>query len=101
VRVKPRSRDRDHTVAIKTALNPLSHAADYKFYNYKVIFSCKMTNLGLGTKLFVKVLDQETAKGPFRSATCYYQSNHSKVEAIPLSALPKDTTSILAGLSPH
>jgi len=22
----------------------------------------------------------------------YYQSNHSKVEAIPLSALPKDTT---------
>jgi len=40
-------------------------------------------------------LSQETAKGPLRSssetATCYYQSNHSKVEAIPLSALPKDT----------
>jgi len=31
----------------------------------------------------------------------YYQSNHSKVEAIPFSALPKDTTSELAGLSPH
>jgi len=31
----------------------------------------------------------------------YFQSNHSKVEAIPLSALPKDTTSELAGLSPH
>jgi len=50
--------------------------------------------LGLGTHVD---LDQETAKGPFRSsgqaATCYYQSNHSKVEAIPLSALPKDTTS--------
>jgi len=41
-----------------------------------------------------RYLDQETAKGPFRSlsqaATCYYQSNHSKVETIPLSALPKD-----------
>jgi len=34
--------------------------------------------------------DQETAKGPFRSssqaATCYYQSNHSKIEAIPCLA---------------
>jgi len=44
--------------------------------------------------LFVKV--QETAKGTFRSssqaATCYYQSNHSKVQAIPLSTLPKGTT---------
>jgi len=44
-------------------------------------------------------------KGPFRSssqtATCYYQSNRSKVDAIPLSALPKDTTSKLASLSPH
>jgi len=36
-----------------------------------------------------------------QAATCYYQSNHSKVEAIPLCALPKDTTSKLAGLSPH
>jgi len=45
----------------------------------------------------LSVLGLETAKEPFRSssqaATCYYQSNHSKVEAIPLSALPKDTTS--------
>jgi len=31
----------------------------------------------------------------------YYQSNHSKVQAIPLSVLPKDTTSELADLSPH
>jgi len=50
-------------------------------------------------------LDQETAKGPFRSssqaATCYYQSNYSKVEPIPLSALSKDTTSELADISPH
>jgi len=30
-----------------------------------------------------------------KSRFCYYQSNHSKVEAIPLSALPKDTTSEL------
>jgi len=37
----------------------------------------------------------------YQSAICYYQSNHSKVEAIPLSALPMDTTSELAGLSPH
>jgi len=47
----------------------------------------------------------DTAKGPFRSssqaATCYYQSNRSKVKVIPLSALPKDTTIELAGLSPH
>jgi len=52
-----------------------------------------------------RYLDQETAKGPFRSSsqtsTCYYQSNHSKLEAIPLSALPKDTTGELAGLSLH
>jgi len=35
-----------------------------------------------------RYLDQETAS---QAVTCYYQSNHSKVEAIPLSALPKDT----------
>jgi len=33
------------------------------------------------------------------AATCYYQSNHSKRERIRLSALPKDKTSELAGLS--
>jgi len=33
-----------------------------------------------------------------QAAIRYYQSNHSKVQAIPLSALPKDTTSELAGL---
>jgi len=32
---------------------------------------------------------------------CNYQSNHTNVEAILLSALPKDTTSKLAGLSSH
>jgi len=53
-----------------------------------------------------RYFDQETAKlGPFRSssqaATCYYHSNHSKVEGIPLSALLKDTTSELAGLASH
>jgi len=63
--------------------------------------------MGLGTHLFVKVPrpgDSEVSN--FRSSSqaatcCYYQSNHSKVEAITLSALPKDTTSELAGLSPH
>jgi len=48
-------------------------------------------------------LGHKTAKGPFRSssqaATCYYQSNHSKIEAIPSSALPKDTTSEIASLA--
>jgi len=52
-----------------------------------------------------RYLNQETAKRPFRfssqAVTCYYQSNHAKVEAIPLSALPKDTTSELAGLPLH
>jgi len=50
-------------------------------------------------------LDLETAKGPFRSssqaATCYYQPNYSKEDAIPVSALSKDTTSKLVGLSSH
>jgi len=43
-------------------------------------------------------LGQETVKRPLRSqaATCFRQSNHSKVEAIPLSVLPKGTTSELA-----
>jgi len=36
-----------------------------------------------------------------QAVTRYYQSNHSKEEAIPLSALPKDTASELAGLSSH
>jgi len=52
-----------------------------------------------------RYLDQETAKELFRpssqAVTCYHQSNHSKVEAIPLSAMPKDITSELAGLSSH
>jgi len=44
--------------------------------------------------------------GYFRSSsqavTCYYQSNHSKVEAIiQLNALSKDTTNELVGLSSH
>jgi len=35
---------------------------------------------------------------PSQAATWYYQSNHSKVEVIPLSALPKGKTSELANL---
>jgi len=44
--------------------------------------------LGLGTHLFVKVPrpgDSEVTFSVFESR--YYQSNHSKVEAIPVSAL--------------
>jgi len=55
-----------------------------------------------------RYLDQETAnlsEGTFRSsnqtASCFYQSIHSQVEAIPLSAFPKDTTSELSGLYSH
>jgi len=36
---------------------------------------------------------------PSQAATCYYRSNHSRLEAIPLSALPKDTTSELASFT--
>jgi len=61
--------------------------------------------VGLVTHLLVKVPRPGDSEGTFRSssqaATFYYQSNHSKVEAIPLSALPKETTSEFAGLSPH
>jgi len=63
-----------------------------------------MLRFRYGTHLS-RYLDQETAMGHFRSssqaATCYFKSNHSKVEAIPLSALLKDTTSELACLYPH
>jgi len=47
---------------------------------------------------------QETAKWltyARQAASCYYQPNQSKIEAIPLSALPKETTSELASLSLH
>jgi len=55
--------------------------------------------------LFAKLPQSGTAKGTMRSScqavTSYNQSNHSNVKAIPLIALPKDTTSKLACLSPH
>jgi len=45
--------------------------------------------IGLGTHLFVKVPRPGDSEVPFQSSsqagTYYYQSNHSKVEAIPLS----------------
>jgi len=62
------------------------------------------TRLGLGTHLFVKVPRPGENEGTSsQAATCYYHSNsnHSKAEATPLSALLKETTSELAGLSPH
>jgi len=62
-------------------------------------------DLRLDSHLFVKVPrpgDSEVTFSIFsQAATCYYQSNHSLVEAITLSALPKNTTSKLAGLSSH
>jgi len=62
-------------------------------------------HLGLGTHLFVKVPQPRDSEVTFQSSsqatTCYYQSNHANIEAFLLSALPKDTTSELAGLSPH
>jgi len=51
-------------------------------------------------RLFVKLPWPGDSEVTF-STTCYYQSNLSKVEAILLSALPKDTTSELTGLSSH
>jgi len=64
------------------------------FENHRI---CCFWSKDTGTHLFDKVPwpnDQETAKWPLRSssqaATCYYQSNHSKVDAIPLSAMPKE-----------
>jgi len=54
--------------------------------------------LGLGTHLFVKVPRPGDSEVTFRSSsqaatvTTSLDTNHSKVEAIPLSALPKDTT---------
>jgi len=33
-------------------------------------------------------------KSSSQATICYYQSNYSKVEAIPLSGLPKDTSKL-------
>jgi len=78
-------------------------------------FQLSITRLSTVSKLFSMTcsftcqessrLDLEIAKRPFWSsnqvAVCYYPSSHSKVEAIPLSALPKDTTSEHSGVSLH
>jgi len=72
--------------------------------NRTQVFESDLTKLGLGTHLFVKVprpgYSEETFS-VFKSSWHLLQSNYLKVEAIPLSALPKDTTRELAGLSPH
>jgi len=50
--------------------------------------------LGLGTHLFVKVPRPGENEGNFSvfesSCTCYYLSNHSKVEAIPVKWLAQE-----------
>jgi len=38
------------------------------------------------------------ARRQSQAVTCYYQSNHLNVEAIPLSNLPKDTANLPASL---
>jgi len=52
----------------------------------------KLNDLRSFSRLFVKVPRPGDGEVTFRSssqaATCYYQSNHSLIEAIPLSALP-------------
>jgi len=63
-----------------------------------------LQGLGLDTHLFVNVPrpeDNEMTFSVFELLSQADQSNHSKVEAILLSALPKDTTSELANLFPH
>jgi len=59
---------------------------------------CSVLEWFIVTHLFVKIPwpgDSEGVCSVFLSqaVTCYYQSNHSKVEAILLCTLPKDTTS--------
>jgi len=61
---------------------------------------------GLGTHLFVKVPRPGDSEVTFfglqvKLPPVTTSSKYSKVGAITLSALPKDTTSELAGLSPH
>jgi len=79
----------------------VSHSAKWMGYHLNFV---RYTSLG--THLFVKVPpqpgDSEVTYSVFDSAAnCYYKSNRSKLEVIPLSALFKVTTSELAGLSPH
>jgi len=97
----------ENTISVNTNKIKLYFLLDNSLYILKGQVQCfsiqlvemnKCLSFSLGTHLFVKIFDQETAKGPLLSssqaATCYYQSNHSKVEAIPLSSLP-------TSLSPH
>jgi len=67
--------------------------------NYILLFGLLMPELHASrcnlqfARFFAICLGQETAKLLFRSSsqavTCYYQSNHSKLEAISLSAWPR------------
>jgi len=80
--------------------------SDWKCYlivELSFVHCCMNSAVGLGTHLFIKVPlpgDSEVTSSS-QAATFYYQFNHLKVEEIPLSALPKDTTSELVGLSSH
>jgi len=82
----------------------LSKVIPVSFLKLILYQSFQNHRLGLGTHLFVKVHrpgDSKETFSVFESSYHLLQSNHSKVEVIPLSALPKDTTSELASLSPQ
>jgi len=71
-----------------------------------IFTSCNSCTLYLVlAHLFVKVPRPGDSKVTFSvfESSCHplFQFNHSKAEAIPLRALPKDTTSELASLSSH
>jgi len=69
-------------------------------FRFSFVPACLLLDHLVLDHLFVRYLDQETAKAPFRSssqaATYFYLSNYSMSgRGIPWSALPKDTTSEL------
>jgi len=84
-----------------TSVNPVAWQYFSRFNWEKMVTCLEKLRYWFAVLLvyLLSYLDQETVKGTFRSssqtAICYYQSNHSKVEAISLSVLLKDTTSEL------
>jgi len=81
---------------IKTG-GPQSTSVNWKFLSSSLQF-CSFI---YGTKLPQPGNSEGTFAASSQIVTCCYQSNHLKVEATLLSALPKDTTNELAGLSSH
>jgi len=67
---------------------------DFHEVSLHLYFTCYFIYQGTSTKR----QRRELLRYSSQAVTCYYQSIHSKVEEIPLSALPKNTTSELADL---